>query len=174
MGTVLALEEDTVRILAVTFSVFCVIELTYPLTMWSPQRDSMTLFDRETNPSMLNEMIEVLKAPRKAYGSDFDSVWAFVERNTPPTSTIATTSVITYGYHRRFISLLPNTQDRIDLSAPPEELRDTLRKLGVNFIHLAPFSSQNGFMEPLFERALGSSKNYGLPTSVWCNRQPES
>lgn len=155
----LALEQrQWQRTLGLALSVLCTIELAYPVTMWSPQRESMTLLDREVHPSMLNEMMEVLRAPRKTYGTDWNSVWAFVERNTSTESTIATTSVITYGYRRRFISLLPNTQDGIDLTAPPEEILHTLKGLGVNFIHLAPFSSQNGFMEPFFERALASTR----------------
>jgi hypothetical protein len=136
--------------------VLCLVELAYPLTMWSPRGDSMSQLDREDHPSMLNQMIEALKAPSRAYGTDIDSVWAFVEANTPATSTVATTSIITYGYRRRFISLLPNTQGSIDLGLPPEELLDGLRRLGVEYVHLAPVSNQNGFMEPLFAKALSS------------------
>jgi len=159
-------EEDWMRQLAIALSLLCAIELAYPLTMWSPHKDSTTLFVRERYPSLMGDISSGLVALKRPHGTDPDSIWGFVEKFTPTASTIATTSVVTYGYHRRLISLLPNTQDRIDLSAPPEELLEILGKLGVTFLHLAPSSSQNGFMEPYFEKALASVRRIGELSGV--------
>jgi len=74
----------------------------------------------------------------------------------PRDAVVATTVIDPYLLDRRFLQMLPVSENLIDLSEPPEQLLVDLRHHGATHLYLTEFSGLNPWMTTVIDRSLRS------------------
>lgn len=80
----------------------------------------------------------------------------FAAGTLPPKAVVATTVIDPYLLQRPFLQMLPVSENVIDLSLPPEQLRQALLARGATHLHLAQHTGLNPWMVPVVDRWLVS------------------
>jgi hypothetical protein len=65
-----------------------------------------------------------------------DPFFSFIRKHTDERTIIATTLMAPYDYDRKFLQILPVSQNMIDLEGSPKQILSTLRSLGVSYLHI--------------------------------------
>jgi hypothetical protein len=111
----------------------------------------------QTVPSMLQRMRSQLETFREVPGgSRMGEGFGWISQHLPQDALIATTVVDPYYLRRRYIELLPLSQQEIDLSASPETILAELRRRGVTHLHLAQYSGFNVWMNEIIQKWLAN------------------
>jgi hypothetical protein len=89
-------------------------------------------------PSMLEQMAAQIRSLGKP--PQLDPITEYVRRETPKEAVVATTSVSPFELNRRFMQVLPISQNVIDLDRTPAEIEQALRTAGACYLHV-PYST---------------------------------
>lgn len=74
----------------------------------------------------------------------------------PPEAVVATTVIDPYLLRRPFLQMLPISENVIDLSLPPEQIRQAMLAHGATHLHLSQHPGLNSWMGPVIDRWLES------------------
>lgn len=80
----------------------------------------------------------------------------FAAELLPPKAVVATTVIDPYLLQRPFLQMLPVSENMIDLSLPPEQLRQAMLAHGATHLHLSQHTGLNPWMVPVVDRWLES------------------
>ena len=108
-----------------------------------------------TYPSLKNGLFSALKRLSERPGGGQGGIaYDFAAEILPPDAVIATTVIDPYLLQRPFLQMLPVSENMIDLSLPPEQLRHKLIEHGATHLHLTQYSGLNPWMEPVVDKWL--------------------
>jgi hypothetical protein len=108
-----------------------------------------------TYPSLKNGFYAAAgRLAEHAGGGRLGVAYDFAAEQLPPDAVIATTVIDPYLLQRRFLQMLPVSENLIDLALPPEQLREALLAHGATHLHLAQHTGLNPWMDPVIERWL--------------------
>lgn len=110
-----------------------------------------------TYPSLKNGLFSALRRLSEHPGGGQGGIaYDFAAEHLPRQAVIATTVIDPYLLQRPFLQMLPVSENVIDLSLPPEQLRRKLIEHGATHLHLTQYSGLNPWMEPVVDKWLES------------------
>jgi hypothetical protein len=94
-------------------------------------------------------------------------------RLLPPNAVLATTVIDPYLLQRPFLQMLPVSENVIDLSSPPAQLREEMVLRGATHLHLTEYSGLNIWMKPMVDQWLRTLREIptlsGVHRLIWLN-----
>ena len=106
-------------------------------------------------PSLSRTLKEASKRIRQGAGGGEPGIGFDVANQfLPANAVVATTAIDPYLVGRPFLQILPVSQNRIDLSLPPERIRRALLEHGATHLYLTQSSGLNVWMSPLVDKWL--------------------
>ena len=91
-------------------------------------------------PSLLDQLVTLKDDFRREPGTQYGPTLYWMAKNLPSDAVVAGTAISPYGAGRRYLQILPVSQDQIDLTLPPETILARLRALGVTHLHLTLYT----------------------------------
>jgi hypothetical protein len=108
-----------------------------------------------TYPSLESGFYSALARMAERPGGGSGGVaYDFAAELLPPKAVVATTVIDPYLLQRPFLQMLPVSENMIDLSLPPEQLRQAMLAQGATHLHLSQHTGLNPWMVPVVDRWL--------------------
>jgi hypothetical protein len=108
-------------------------------------------------PSLKSGLVTAFDTVYEAPGGGRDGIGYDVGSQILPIDAVVATTVIDpYLLRRPFLQMLPVSENIIDLSLPPEQLRDALLAQHTTHLYLTEHSGLNAWMNPVVDRWLTS------------------
>lgn len=158
------------RIETIALPVLIVISvlMLYRTNIRATQVNGVGLPDTATTyPSLKNGFYSALERLSERPGGGQGGIsYDFAAEMLPPDAVIATTVIDPYLLQRPFLQMLPVSENVIDLSLPPDQLRIKLLDHGATHLHLTQYSGLNPWMVPVVDKWLKSLREIpALPST---------